>query len=154
MTTHTKLGEGGVASASPVRCPHCGGSVEVLGRGRAGATIQRCRACGREPSAPIGTPAVHAPPIGAAPTRTFSDVAPGSAPRPCRNDGCPGTLDGTGRCACCARRDAWVAANRPVRNRKLCDGAIAATRKNREYCGACKRARNAIAALTTKAKQQ
>lgn len=118
-------------AAAGVKCPHCGGPIETVGRGRTGAEIQRCSSCGREPNE--STQRSNVP----ATTRMFAGVAADSAPRPCRVDGCPGILDNAGACACCAKREVWAAANVPKRYCPICGGLLSGSRlrKRCEPCG-------------------
>jgi hypothetical protein len=84
-----------------------------------------CISCGRSPDAP---PA----PAAAARAPRF-DVAAGSA---CRVKDCPGTLDGSGHCARCAKREAWAAEHIPQRQCEICEGSVGG-RGYRKYCKAC-----------------
>jgi hypothetical protein len=100
------------AGAIVPKCPHCGGRVEPKSNGN-GAVRDVCTSCGRSPDAP---PA----PAAAARAPRF-EVAAGSA---CRVKDCPGTLDGSGHCACCAKRDAWAAEHMPMRACEVCGGMM------------------------------
>jgi hypothetical protein len=154
MTTAQKTGGGTVVPSSPKeKCPHCNGPVEVVGKGRGNVEIRRCRSCGREPSTGIIGEPRNGTSSSAPEPKKFIDVAPGSALRPCRVDGCPGILDAAGKCACCEKRAVWVLENTPIRSCRMCEGPIQG-RKNREYCEACKRARNSVAAVKTKTAQK
>jgi hypothetical protein len=104
------------------KCPHCGGRVEPKSNGN-GSVADRCTSCGRSPDAALA--AARAPRF---------DVATGSK---CRVKDCPGTLDGSGQCPCCARREAWAAENIPKRQCQICEGEISG-RGARKYCEACK----------------
>lgn len=112
------------------KCPQCKGRIEQVGK------IQRCVSCGREP--------------GAVKPTGFVDVAPGSAPRPCRVDGCPGMLDTVGRCACCEKRAAWESAHTPKRDCEICGGGMPG--RARKFCKPCAVAKNRVTANATKAK--
>lgn len=56
----------------------------------------------------------------------------------CGVEGCPGTLDANGGCACCAKRDAWMRANTPKKECQICTGDITGGRRGSKYCHACK----------------
>ena len=114
-----------MSTVATTKCPHCNGPVELLGKGRGGTTIQRCRACGREPSEIVRQPANGASANG------------GGKRGPCPVDGCPGTLDDSGRCACCARRAAYLEQNMPKRKCAICDGPITG-HGGRKLCKPCK----------------
>lgn len=124
------------------KCPHCGGPVDTLGRGRTG-DIKRCRSCGREPGAPTQLPK---------PTPVAESVARKTNPaRACPVEGCPGSLDAAGACACCARREAWREENTPKRKCRICQGVISG-HGGREFCKACKPIAKQVAVAKAKAK--
>jgi hypothetical protein len=101
-------------------CPYCNGRLETITQ--RGKPVKRCATCGRSPDPSTNGKADPSP--TPASSRAFADLAPGSAPRPCRVEGCPGTLDVGGLCACCAKRAAWELAHAPIRTCEICDGRI------------------------------
>lgn len=114
------------AGAIVPKCPHCGGRIEPKSNGN-GAVRDVCTSCGRTPdAAPAPAAAARAPRF---------DVAAGSA---CRVKECPGTLDGSGHCACCAKREAFRAEHYPIRDCEICGGPVRARFNNTKYCKACK----------------
>jgi hypothetical protein len=123
MKTAVDRGGGGPGTIVP-KCPHCGGRVEPKSNGN-GSVADRCTSCGRSPDA---TPATAA----AARAPRF-EVAAGSA---CRVKDCPGTVDGSGRRACCERRAKWAEENVPKRECRICHGRIG--QGARELCKACR----------------
>jgi hypothetical protein len=114
-------------AATAEKCQHCNGKMVARGR------FTACGSCGREPATAsrATTENGQATPAPAAPR--FSGVAAGSA---CRTKDCPGTLDEAGRCACCAKREAWSAAHIPARKCDICTGSVGG-RGYRKYCKAC-----------------
>lgn len=125
-------------------CAHCHGRVETVGQGRGNKSIKRCVTCGRSPD-PEPSNNGHASPT----PRAFVDLAPGSAPRPCRVEGCPGTLDSAGTCACCVKRAAWELANTPKRECEICGGTVTG-RGLKKFCDACNKAKARVGYHKTK----
>lgn len=102
---------------APVSKCACGGRIDPTTNGN-GGLIDRCSRCGAKPGegrVPAGSPAGQS----------------------CRVQGCPGALDAAGRCACCDKRAARLAANLPKRNCGICGGGIGG-RASTKYCAVCK----------------
>lgn len=102
-------------------CPRCESAltVETDGNGRLRDVCTNTN-CGRKFARDPGT----APP------------ARGVAEK-CRVEGCPGTLDAAGACACCTKRNEWMRANTPKKECEICTGDITGQR-GRKVCLACK----------------
>jgi hypothetical protein len=103
------------------RCPSCRAPMELV-TPRLGTDYRRCTSCGRDdrPSAD---------------NHQGENGSRGAGK--CRLVGCPGTLGGDGKCPCCAKRDAFIAANMPKRHCKICGGVLEGRGWVR-YCAACK----------------
>jgi hypothetical protein len=114
------------------RCaaPDCGGRVEPGTDGR-GGTVDRCRRCGLTPADVARAGPLARSRAAGAPTFLTG--------RKCLVEGCPGTLDQAGVCACCQRRKEWVAENSRMFTCIVCGGVQRANPRARtsRYCAAC-----------------
>lgn len=121
--TVTRVGPKGATSVFSApngrRCtkPGCHGELEPS-VDRRGASVSECAKCG------------EMYPIGGGSALSGS-VTPA---RPCSVKKCPGRLDTTGQCSCCAKRDRFLEQHLPKRFCGICEGEIKGAKK---FCGAC-----------------
>lgn len=105
------------AFGSGKRCTRvgCNGALEPSSD-RNGASINECTKCGQ----------IYRPGIAAS-----------ASGQPCKVKGCPGHVDGSGACSCCARRQAFLEKNLPKRICAICTGEITG-KGGRKHCEACR----------------
>lgn len=106
------------------RCS-CGGRYDARTDGN-GSVVDRCVKCdakrgerGRAPLAVTVRPAAGAK---------------------CAVTGCPGTLDGQGKCQCCVKRQAFIEAHAPTKPCGICGGMIRVNRRQ-TMCKPCGKAK-------------
>jgi hypothetical protein len=103
-----------------LRC-YCGLTLRPDTDGN-GKLIDICPVHGRNITRPVPTPT----------DESSTDM---KEPTKCTVEGCPGTRDGSGNCACCAKRAEWAREHLPKKKCEICQGEIESGR--RKLCPPC-----------------
>ena len=124
----------GLAYTAVGRCP-CGGQYEPDTDGM-GNVVDVCGRCGAPPGKghPLATHLNRS--IQQQWGTTMPLVTASNTGKPCPVNGCPGTIEATGLCPCCAKRQKFAEAHAPKATCPICGGPFRKKGRART-CKAC-----------------